>query len=89
MVVRPTELCSPQEAQPCSAHTRPVTHPVWHHTPPIRRTVRSGQRIADRRCAAAGAGRKGAMESAGLVFADVAFQGCYPIGCAIHRAVPT
>jgi hypothetical protein len=54
------------KARACSAYSGPITHLVWHHTLASRSLRRSGQRIADRRCAAASGGR-GAMESAGLV----------------------
>ena len=64
------------KAQPCFAYGWSITHLVWHARP-LRRSVRSGQRIADRRCAAAAGGR-GWMESAGLALVYEAFQGCCP-----------
>ncbi len=65
---------------------------MCHARPRPARSVRSGQRIADRRCAAAGA--RGFAEGAGLGLADEAFQVwlphvvCDPRSCA-HLKSPT
>ncbi len=75
-----------------TAYSRSITHHVWHSTPairssrPSRRSARSGRRIADRRCVAAGGG---AGESAGLVLADEASQGgCSPYGVRSTELCP-
>ncbi len=52
--------------------------------PPSRRSARSGQRIADRRCALRRGGGKGLARALGSVLAHEAFQGC----CPIWRATP-
>ncbi len=74
--------CAHPKSQRCTAYTG-MSRISWASSraarPASRRSVRSGQRCSDRRCAAADGGED--AESAGLVLADEAFQGGCPIWC--------
>ncbi len=87
--VRPIELCRPEKLKRVP-HTAGPLHTPCSSPPRSVRSVRSGQRIADRRCARRWGGwGKGRAASAGVVLANEAFQGgCSPYGVRSTEPCP-